>query len=151
MPGRRGGRGGLGDRRINRRRGPRLDSALRYPPRVGGEPRRTPAPALSGAPGRDPPERSRRLRACCKRDAARDGTRRPTSHRSDPARSQDLCGRGGHETRDMTPLLEAATARGCRFQVGTDMLFEQIPAYLEFFGYGTTTPEELRTVAKVSY
>jgi shikimate dehydrogenase len=30
------------------------------------------------------------------------------------------------------------------------MLFEQIPAYLEFFGYGTTTPEELRTVAKVS-
>jgi shikimate dehydrogenase len=31
------------------------------------------------------------------------------------------------------------------------MLFEQIPAYLEFFGYGTTTPEELRTAAKVSY
>jgi len=53
--------------------------------------------------------------------------------------------------REMTPLLEAAAARGCRFQVGTDMLFEQIPAYLEFFGYGTTTPEELRTVAKVSY
>jgi hypothetical protein len=23
----------------------------------------------------------------------------------------------------------------------------QIPAYLEFFGYGTTTPEELRKVA----
>jgi shikimate dehydrogenase len=53
--------------------------------------------------------------------------------------------------REMTPLLEAAATRGCRFQVGTDMLFEQIPAYLEFFGYGTTTPEELRTVAKVSY
>jgi len=52
--------------------------------------------------------------------------------------------------REMTPLLEAAAARGCRFQVGTDMLFEQILAYLEFFGYGTTTPEELRTVAKVS-
>ena len=53
--------------------------------------------------------------------------------------------------REMTPLLEAAAARGCRFQVGTDMLFEQIPAYLEFFGYGTTTPEELRGVATVSY
>jgi shikimate dehydrogenase len=53
--------------------------------------------------------------------------------------------------REMTPLLEAAAARGCRFQVGTDMLFEQIPAYLEFFGYGTTTPEELRAVAEVSY
>jgi shikimate dehydrogenase len=31
------------------------------------------------------------------------------------------------------------------------MLFEQIPAYLEFFGYGSTTPEELRAVAKVSF
>jgi hypothetical protein len=25
------------------------------------------------------------------------------------------------------------------------MLFEQIPAYLEFFGYGTTTPKGMRT------
>jgi shikimate dehydrogenase len=53
--------------------------------------------------------------------------------------------------REMTPLLEAAAARGCPVQVGTDMLFEQIPAYLEFFGLGTTTSEELRAVAKVSY
>jgi len=52
---------------------------------------------------------------------------------------------------EMTPLLEAAAARGCRYQIGTDMLFEQIPAYLEFFGYGTTTPEELREVAQISY
>jgi shikimate dehydrogenase len=52
---------------------------------------------------------------------------------------------------EMTPLLEAAAARGCRVQVGTDMLFEQIPAYLEFFGYGTATPEELREVAQISY
>src|SRR6185369_17447732 len=28
--------------------------------------------------------------------------------------------------QEMTPLLQAAAARGCRFQVGTDMLFEQI-------------------------
>jgi len=53
--------------------------------------------------------------------------------------------------REMTPLLEAARERGCRYQVGTDMLFEMIPAYLEFFGFGTTTPEELRAVAKVAY
>jgi shikimate dehydrogenase len=53
--------------------------------------------------------------------------------------------------QEITPLLEAARERGCRYQVGTDMLFEQIPAYLEFFGFGTTTPEELRAVAKVSY
>ena len=48
-----------------------------------------------------------------------------------------------------TPLLEAARARGCRCQVGTDMLFEMIPAYLEFFGFGTATPDELRAVARV--
>ena len=37
--------------------------------------------------------------------------------------------------REMTAFLNAAAERGCRFQVGTDMLFEQIPAYLEFFGF----------------
>ncbi len=52
---------------------------------------------------------------------------------------------------EMTPLLQAARDRGCRYQVGTDMLFEMIPAYLEFFGFGTTTPAELRAVAKVAY
>ena len=52
---------------------------------------------------------------------------------------------------EMTPLLQAAKERGCRFQIGTDMLFEMIPAYLEFFGYGTASAEELRSVAKISY
>ena len=52
---------------------------------------------------------------------------------------------------EMTPLLLAAKKRGCRFQVGTDMLFEMIPAYLEFFGYGSTTADELRAVSKVVY
>ncbi len=49
-----------------------------------------------------------------------------------------------------TPLIAAAKARGCVTQIGTDMLFEQIPAYLEFFGFPTTTPEELRAVAKLT-
>jgi shikimate dehydrogenase len=31
------------------------------------------------------------------------------------------------------------------------MLFEQIPAYLEFFGIPTATPDQLRSVAKISY
>jgi shikimate dehydrogenase len=53
--------------------------------------------------------------------------------------------------QEITPLLRAARERGCRYQIGTDMLFEMIPAYLEFFGFGTATPEELRAVAKVSY
>jgi shikimate dehydrogenase len=52
---------------------------------------------------------------------------------------------------EMTPFLKAAQARGCRFQVGTDMLFEQIPAYLEFFGLPSTTPDELRALARISY
>lgn len=50
-----------------------------------------------------------------------------------------------------TPLLRAARARGCRCQIGTDMLFEQIPTYLEFFGYGAATPDELRETARISY
>jgi shikimate dehydrogenase len=53
--------------------------------------------------------------------------------------------------QEMTAFLRAVQARGCRFQVGTDMLFEQIPAYLEFFGLPTATPEELRAVAKIDY
>ena len=31
------------------------------------------------------------------------------------------------------------------------MLFEQIPAYLEFFGFGTPSVAELREVAEVTY
>ena len=48
---------------------------------------------------------------------------------------------------ETTAFLAAARARGCRVQVGTDMLFEQIPAYLEFFGLPTTTAERLRELA----
>ena len=52
---------------------------------------------------------------------------------------------------EMTAFLAAAKARGCSVQIGTDMLFEQIPAYLEFFGFPTTTPEVLRSVARLTY
>ncbi len=52
---------------------------------------------------------------------------------------------------EMTPFLRAAAARGCAFQVGLDMLYEQIPAYLEFFGYPGTTPERLRALSRVQY
>jgi len=48
----------------------------------------------------------------------------------------------------MTPLLTAAQVRGCLVQVGVDMLFEQIPAYLEFFGFPSTTPDFLRQLAE---
>jgi len=52
---------------------------------------------------------------------------------------------------EITPLLAAARARGCAIQPGTDMLFEMIPAYLEFFGFPTATPEQLREVAQIRY
>ena len=52
---------------------------------------------------------------------------------------------------EYTPLLRAAKAKGCMVQVGTDMLFEMIPAYLEFFGFGTATPDELRAVSQIKY
>lgn len=52
---------------------------------------------------------------------------------------------------EMTAFLRAAQQRGCRFQVGSDMLFEQIPAYLEFFGFATTTAENLRAVTTLKY
>jgi shikimate dehydrogenase len=51
---------------------------------------------------------------------------------------------------EITPFLAAARARGCQFQIGTDMLFEMIPAYLEFFGFRSATPAELRSVANLS-
>jgi shikimate dehydrogenase len=50
---------------------------------------------------------------------------------------------------DMTAFLQAAKDRGCRVQIGTDMLYEQIPAYLEFFGFDTTTAENLKAVSKL--
>ena len=52
---------------------------------------------------------------------------------------------------EYTPLLRAARAKGCAVQVGTDMLFEMIPAYLEFFGFGTATSDELRAVSQIKY
>jgi shikimate dehydrogenase len=50
---------------------------------------------------------------------------------------------------EMTPFLTAARARGCRVQVGSDMLFEMIPAYLEFFDLPGADAEQLRRVARL--
>lgn len=52
---------------------------------------------------------------------------------------------------EVTAFLAAARARGCPTQIGSDMLFEQIPAYLEFFGLPSTTAEELRAHARLDY
>ena len=53
--------------------------------------------------------------------------------------------------QEYTPFLRAAMQRGCPVQVGTDMLYEMIPAYLEFFGFPTTTPERLRALSHIRY
>lgn len=52
-------------------------------------------------------------------------------------------------TQRITPFLAAAMAKGCPIQVGTDMLFEMIPAYLDFFGLPSTTAEQLRELAQL--
>jgi shikimate dehydrogenase len=52
---------------------------------------------------------------------------------------------------EFTPFLRAAMDKGCPVQVGTDMLYEMIPAYLEFFGFKTTTPEILRALSQIKY
>ena len=49
--------------------------------------------------------------------------------------------------QNITAFLAAAQARGCRTQIGTDMLYEQIPAYLEYFGLPSTTAEHLRELS----
>ena len=51
-----------------------------------------------------------------------------------------------YEPRSLT-----GAERGCEIQVGTDMLFEQIPAYLEFRGFPSTTPDRLRALAEITY
>jgi shikimate dehydrogenase len=52
---------------------------------------------------------------------------------------------------EMTAFLSAAQARGCRVQIGADMLFEQIPAYLEFFDLPVTSADALRQLAQLQY
>jgi shikimate dehydrogenase len=52
---------------------------------------------------------------------------------------------------EITPLLDGARERGCPFQVGSDMLYEMIPAYLEFFGFGNATSAELRALGAMEY
>ena len=51
--------------------------------------------------------------------------------------------------KETTRFLVAAKARGCRTQIGLDMLFEQIPAYLEFFGFPSASADELRGLARI--
>ena len=50
-----------------------------------------------------------------------------------------------------TPFLAAARQLGCTTQIGADMLYEQIPAYLEFFGFPAATSDELRKVSELTY
>jgi shikimate dehydrogenase len=50
---------------------------------------------------------------------------------------------------ETTSFLAAASARGLACVTGLDMLFEQIPAYLEFFGFPSATAAELRETAEI--
>jgi shikimate dehydrogenase len=48
---------------------------------------------------------------------------------------------------ETTAFLAAAKARGLAYVTGLDMLLEQIPAYLEFFGFPVAIVDELREIA----
>jgi hypothetical protein len=50
---------------------------------------------------------------------------------------------------EITPFLRAAQDKDCIVQVESDMLFEMVPAYLEFFGFGGAVPDELRALAQL--
>lgn len=50
---------------------------------------------------------------------------------------------------EITPFLQAAKDKGCTIQVAMDMLFEQIPVYLNYFGLPTTTTDVLRQLARI--
>lgn len=52
---------------------------------------------------------------------------------------------------EQTAFLAAAHARGCQTQIGLDMNFAQIPAYLEFFGLPVATSDQLRQHARIRY
>jgi len=47
---------------------------------------------------------------------------------------------------EVTPFLHAVKAKGCTIQVGSDMLFGMITACLEFFGFGSATPDLMGVV-----
>jgi shikimate dehydrogenase len=53
--------------------------------------------------------------------------------------------------KETTAFIAAAQAGGCATQIGIDMLFEQIPAYLEFLGFPSATPSELREVGEIDH
>lgn len=52
---------------------------------------------------------------------------------------------------EMTAFIYASQSRRCQVYEGSAMLFEQIPADLEFFGLLSTTPDKLRSLAKLAY
>ena len=57
------------------------------------------------------------------------------------SRARDLDGHRGL-------IDEAARAKGCEIQIGLDMMFEQIPAYLGLFDSPIADPSEPRAAAK---
>jgi shikimate dehydrogenase len=66
-----------------------------------------------------------------------------TSHLSPTMMVSDLV-----LAQTMTPLLSAALAKGCHIQAGIDVLYEQIPAHLHFFGFPSATLTELRGIVR---
>ena len=148
---RRVGRSGLGDRRLVRGRGRRRDRALRRERRRDGGARGAAQAELSAAQGfdsesNDPTGFDVVVNATPLGMKAGDPMPVDVSRLSPSTYVGEVVMK-----QETTAFLAAARARGCETQIGIDMLFEQIPAYLEFFGFPSATPTELRAVAKVDY
>ena len=67
----------------------------------------------------------------------------------DPSRLSPSALVGEVVLKPATAFLAAAKSQGLACVTGLDMLFEQIPAYLEFFGFPSATAAELRETAEI--
>ncbi len=128
-------RRGLGDRRVGGGCGGGRDRALRRRRRGDEGPRRPAQAELSASQGVARIERPERVRRRRQRDAARNLSGRSHAARRLAAHARRTYVAEVVMKHETTAFLAAAQAQGCRTQVGIDMLFEQIPAYLEFFGF----------------
>ncbi len=147
-PGRRQRRRRIADRGVAGRRRDHPHRPVRPVHRGVRGAGRTVEQVLPGRRGRDRLEGPGRLRPGGQRDAVGHEGRRSAADGHRPDRPDHLR-RGCGDEADDHPVPAGGHRQGLPDPGGKDMLFEQIPAYLEFFGYGTTTPDELRAVAQI--
>ena len=101
--------------------------------------------------GADGLERPRRLRSRRQRHPALHAGGRSAADGRRAHRARDVCRRGGDAAGDHAVPRRGACSRLRLPGRHRHALFEQIPPTFEFFGLRTTTADELREVARISY